>query len=394
MSTREEPNLSSRRTLVGLNVAVFSMMLGVGMIMALLPKRIIDITGSGATVGYLASAFALSYIILQVPIGNWSDKIGFKTFLLIGYLLCFLTGALYYFANSSILFFLGRALQGVGEAPIWALAPALLSIKFPNSKGKVMGVYNATIHFGLTIGPILGIIVSKVWTNNQSFLFYAIACLVGAIIIFLTVDNVKSNSANIESSMNFKNILELISSCNTFIVLIGIALYGAGYGIFLTTIPAFLLSIKEVSQTLVGVYFSLFYVAISLSQIITGGLSDKMGREIFMIFGLIIAAVGMFIFPGLGQPWILIALTLASLGLGVFYLSSMAFLNESVPNSLKGTISGAYYLFWGIGFFFGPLIVGKFGELSGHNIGFFMYSLVLTLEAITMIFLYRKVKLR
>lgn len=394
MSTGEEPNLSSRRTLVGLNVAVFSMMLGVGMIMALLPKRIIDITGSGATVGYLASAFALSYIILQVPIGNWSDKIGFKTFLLIGYLLCFLTGALYYFANSSILFFLGRALQGVGEAPIWALAPALLSIKFPNSKGKVMGVYNATIHFGLTIGPILGIIVSKVWTNNQSFLFYAIACLVGAIIIFLTVDNVKSNSANIESSMNFKNILELISSCNTFIVLIGIALYGAGYGIFLTTIPAFLLSIKEVSQTLVGVYFSLFYVAISLSQIITGGLSDKMGREIFMIFGLIIAAVGMFIFPGLGQPWILIALTLASLGLGVFYLSSMAFLNEIVPNSLKGTISGAYYLFWGIGFFFGPLIVGKFGELSGHNIGFFMYSLVLTLEAITMIFLYRKVKLR
>jgi len=386
--------LSSRRTLVGLNVAVFSMMLGVGMIMALLPKRIIDITGSGATVGYLASAFALSYIILQVPIGNWSDKIGFKTFLLIGYLLCFLTGALYYFANSSILFFLGRALQGVGEAPIWALAPALLSIKFPNSKGKVMGVYNATIHFGLTIGPILGIIVSKVWTNNQSFLFYAIACLVGAIIIFLTVDNVKGNSANIESSMNFKHIRELISNRNTFIVLVGIALYGAGYGIFLTTIPAFLLSIKEVSQTLVGVYFSLFYVAISLSQIITGDLSDKMGREIFMIFGLIIAAVGMFIFPELGQPWILIALTLASLGLGVFYLSSMAFLNEIVPNSLKGTISGAYYLFWGIGFFFGPLIVGKFGELSGHNIGFFMYSLVLTLEAITMIFLYRKVKLR
>ena len=386
--------MSSRRTLVGLNVAVFSMMLGVGMIMALLPKRIIDITGSGATVGYLASAFALSYIILQVPIGNWSDKIGFKTFLLIGYLLCFLTGALYYFANSSILFFLGRALQGVGEAPIWALAPALLSIKFPNSKGKVMGVYNATIHFGLTIGPILGIIVSKVWTNNQSFLFYAIACLVGAIIIFLTVDNVKGNSANIESSMNFKHILELISNRNTFIVLVGIALYGAGYGIFLTTIPAFLLSIKEVSQTLVGVYFSLFYVAISLSQIITGDLSDKMGRELFMIFGLIIAAVGMFIFPELGQPWILIALTLASLGLGVFYLSSMAFLNEIVPNSLKGTISGAYYLFWGIGFFFGPLIVGKFGELAGHNIGFFMYSLVLTLEAITMIFLYRKVKLR
>ena len=90
----------------------------------------------------------------------------------------------------------------------------------------------------------------------------------------------------------------------------------------------------------------------------------------------------------------IVILALASFGLGVFYLSSMAYLNEVVPDSLKGTISGAYYLFWGIGFFFGPLVVGKLGELSGHNLGFFMYSLVLIVEAITMIFLYRRVKLR
>ncbi len=385
--------MSSRRTLVGVNIAVFSMMLGVGMIMALLPKRIIDITGSGATVGYLASAFALSYIILQVPIGNWSDKIGFKSFFVMGYLFCFITGLLYYFANSSIYYFLGRALQGIGEAPIWALVPALLSIKFPASKGKVIGFYNATIHFGLTIGPILGIIVSTVWTNNQLFLFYANACLLGAIIILLTVDNDKSKSENITNSMNFKMISKVIFKRSTFIVFVGITLYGAGYGIFLTIIPAFLLNIKEVSQTFVGVFFSLFYVAISLSQIITGGLSDKMGRKIFMIFGLIIAAIGIFTFSGLGQQWILIALTFASLGLGVYYLSSMAFLNEVVPNSLKGTISGAYYLFWGIGFFFGPLVVGRIGELSGYSLGFIIYSTLLISEAIIMIFLFRKTKL-
>ena len=189
-----------------------------------------------------------------------------------------------------------------------------------------------------------------------------------------------------------KNIIELAANCKTFIVLLGIALYGVGYGILLTTIPAFLLSIKHMSQTSVGVFFSLFYLAISLSQILTGGLSDKMGREIFMILGLIIAAAGMFVFPGLDQPCILAVLTLASFGLGVFYLSSMAFLNEIVPNTLKGTISGAYYLFWGIGFFFGPPLVGKLGEMSGGTIGFFIYSLVLIMEAIVMLFLYRKLK--
>lgn len=382
--------MGQRKTLIGLNLSVFMMMLGVGMTMALLPKKIIDLTGSGSTVSYLASAFAISYIILQLPIGNLSDKLGFKFFLFSGYLLCFATGLLYYFSNNANMIFLGRIFQGAGEAPIWALAPALLSIRYPNSKGKVIGIYNAAIHIGLTVGPILGIAVLKIWTGNQAFLFYSFVCLVGAVIILFSVENANKNEITEKETMNFKNILALVSDRSTFVALAGITLYGAGYGIFLTIIPAFLISIKGFSQTFIGVFFSLFYAAISLSQIITGHFSDKMGREIFMIAGLIIAALGLFIFPGLGQPLISIVLTLASLGLGVFYLSSMAFLNEIVPNSLKGTISGAYYLFWGIGFFFGPILIGKLGELPGFNLGYYAYSIALIIEAVTMTYFYRK----
>jgi MFS family permease len=76
-------------------------MLGVGMIVAQLPQRVIDLTGSGNTVGLLASAFAFSYIIVQVPIGNLSDKVGFKVFLISGYLVCGITGLLYYYSNSA-----------------------------------------------------------------------------------------------------------------------------------------------------------------------------------------------------------------------------------------------------------------------------------------------------
>lgn len=65
-------------------------------------------------------------------------------------------------------------------------------------------------------------------------------------------------------------------------------------------------------------------------------------------------------------------------------MSLMAFLNETVSDSLKGTISGAYYLFWGIGFFFGPVIVGKLGEVSHNNIGFYVFALALLIEAVVM----------
>lgn len=337
--------MNRNKTLIGLNLAVFIMMLGVGMIIALLPQKIITLTGSAATVGYLASAFAISYIILQVPIGNLSDRWGFKYFLVCGYLLCAFTGLIYYFANLPNFYFLGRILQGAGEAPVWALAPALLSIKYAEKKGRVMGIYNATIHFGLTIGPILGIILGRILQGNQPFLFYATACFAGSLIVLLSVEKETDAKMSKLQPIHFKKIFELMTHKKSLIALIGIALYGAGYGMFLTNIPAFLIRFKGFSQLYVSIFFALFYIAISLSQLITGPLSDRLGRKIFMVTGLAIAAIGVAIFPYFTHPWISILLAITSLGFGVFYLSSMAYLNEVVPNSLKGTITGAYYLF-------------------------------------------------
>lgn len=378
------------KTLIGLNIAVFLLMLGVGMIVALLPQRVINLTGSDDMVGLLASSFALSYILLQVPVGRLADKMGFKTFLMAGYLLCFCTGILFYFSQSANMIFLGRLLQGAGEAPIWALAPALLSIKYAQAKGKVMGIYNAAIHLGLTVGPIAGVMLAGAWTGNQAFLFYAVVCLLGAVVIFFMVDDVKRDAHHITEVLDLRKVRELTARGETLVTLLGITLYGAGYGIFLTVIPAFLIGAKGYTSTHVGVFFALFYVAISLSQLITGPLSDRWGRQIFMGFGLALAAAGVGIFPLLVQPWISIALTIASLGLGVFYLSSMAFLNETAPAFLKGTVSGAYYLFWGVGMFFGPMLVGRMSAILTAGSGYYAFSLLLIIQITALTFCCRK----
>lgn len=172
----------------GLNLSVFLIMLGVGMIMSLLPHEVLALTESNLDVSYITSAFAVSYIILQIPIETLSDRYGFKIFFTGGYLLCCLAGMIYYFSDSLALIFVGRIVQEAGEALIWALAPALLSIKYPISKGKAMSSYNAVLHPGLMLGPILGIAVLNFWSDNLAFLFYAAVCLTEAAIIYFWVD--------------------------------------------------------------------------------------------------------------------------------------------------------------------------------------------------------------
>jgi MFS family permease len=373
------------KTLLGLIVAVVFMMIGVGMVMPQLPQRVVDFDGNGRLVGYIASAFAFSYLLLQVPSGRLADRIGFKPLLVLGYLLCSLTGLVFYYATSSAMIFFARMLQGIGEAPVWALAPALLALRFPLAKGKVIGIYSAAMHSGLALGPILGVALARIVNSNAVFLVYSAGCLVGAIAIYLVVDHSSKGEYQAVDRFDISAMVKLIRPWKTLLSLVGITLYGAGYGIFHTNIPVFLIVEKSFTPVDIGMFFSLFYIAISLSQIIIGPLSDRFGRSIFMIAGLLTVAGGVLAMPACSFPLIIVVLTLAGFGMGVFYLASMAYLNEIVSGSLKGTISGAYYLFWGSGYFFGPLLITKVVDLIDFQTAMSSYSALVLLVAIGLI---------
>ncbi len=373
--------MEKRRSIIGLNLSVFLFMFGVGMIVPLLPQKIMTFTGSLKTVGYLASAFAVPFVLLQFPIGHLSDRYGFRRFLISGYFICSASGLLYCFSNTPEMVFLGRLLQGIGEAPLWALAPALLSTLYPKAKGKVIGFYNAFLHLGLTLGSAFGIIIAKHWTRTNLYVF-AFLGVIGVFLILTAVEEPRKNISTVDDTLDTKGLKPLLESPGTLVVLCGIILYGAGYGISLTVLPGFLIQNKGFTQAEIGWFFMLFYIGISLSQIITGPISDRHGRKKTMIWGLMMISIGFWsVFwkervDGLSMAF------LASVGLGVFCVSSLAWLNHSVGNSLRGTVSGTFYLFWGVGFFVGPLALGAFGETTKGFTGFHILALLYFFQAL------------
>jgi MFS family permease len=101
-----------------------------------------------------------------------------------------------------------------------------------------------------------------------------------------------------------------------------------------------------------------------------------------MVAGLWIAAAGLAVFPSFDQGAAMAILGLASLGFGIFYLSSLAYLNEAVTDSEKGTISGVYFLFWGMGYFGGPLIISLMEKECGTGHGFYVFSALVACLAV------------
>jgi hypothetical protein len=100
-----------------------------------------------------------------------------------------------------------------------------------------------------------------------------------------------------------------------------------------------------------------------------------------MRLGLAAGAVGIGIFPYVGLYGAMGLLTLAAFGLGAFYLASMARLNDAAPVELKGSISGAYYLAWGIGMSVAALAVEGISLHLHPSAGFVAFAVLLGVQA-------------
>lgn len=378
--------MSRITSLVGLIVSALLLMLGVGMIMSVLPGKTMIAAGSTHAVGYLASAFAVSYVALQVPVGMLADRWGFKPFLAGGYLLCAGAGLLYWSGTSLSFLFAGRLLQGAGEVPIWALGPALFAALFPDMRGKVVGLYNAAIHLGLTAGPFAGLLLSRAAGEDFLFLAFALLSGLGALLVLVTIRNTDRGQQTAETPKPSLAVLRrIVASRSVAPALAGIALYGAGYGLFITHIPGDLIAVRGFSPEGMGVYFTLFYATISLTQLVSGPLCDRFGTRRFMIGGCLLAAAGIGGFPVLGDAVALCALGASGTGLGIFYLASLAFVNETVPEEIRGGIAGTYFFFWGAGYFLGPLLFGKAVQYGQETGAFETFALLLALAALVLL---------
>jgi len=331
-------------------------MIGVGLIVALLPQRVHAMTDTVSSIGWLAAAFAITYLSAQIPIGVLADTFGPKRFLVAGYLTCSLSGLVFMFACTPTGIFFGRAVQGLGEAPIWALAPALLSVAYPNRTGWAIGIYNASLHAGLTLGPLLGLLLAGSADDTVPFVIYAVLCALAAVFVlaFLRMPTLQGQvrTAKLGSTR------ALLRSRRLLLVLAGVTLYGAGYGSFVSVLPIALTATHGLDSASVNIQFMLFYGMISASQMIVGIASDRFGRQRFLVWGLGLTSLGIGAFAGVPGLWVLVPFAVASIGLGMFCVTSTAELNDSVSEDQRGAVSGGYFFFWGIGYVCGPLLLG------------------------------------
>ena len=122
-----------------------------------LPSLGTELSLDAVTLGWIATAYLLSSAALLVPFGRIADIYGKRKIFTCGIGIFTLSSLLSGLANSATMLISCRVLQGIGGAMLAGTAVALLTTVFPaNERGKVLGIAIATTYMGLSLGPVLG----------------------------------------------------------------------------------------------------------------------------------------------------------------------------------------------------------------------------------------------
>jgi EmrB/QacA subfamily drug resistance transporter len=127
-----------------------------------LPSLGKELSLDAVMLGWIATAYLLSSATFLVPFGRIADMYGRKKIFTCGMVIFTLASLFAGMASSANMLISCRVFQGIGGAMLAGTAVALLTTVFPaNERGKVLGINVAAAYIGLSLGPVLGGILTQ-----------------------------------------------------------------------------------------------------------------------------------------------------------------------------------------------------------------------------------------
>jgi EmrB/QacA subfamily drug resistance transporter len=127
-----------------------------------LPSIAAELSLDAVTLGWISTAYLLASATSLVPLGRLADIHGRKRIFVYGVLIYTISALLCGSAGSAAMLISFRVLQGIGGAMTVSTSVAIISSVFPaNERGKALGIQSAAVYIGVSLGPVVGGILTQ-----------------------------------------------------------------------------------------------------------------------------------------------------------------------------------------------------------------------------------------
>jgi len=357
-----------------------------------------DLGMSYASVIWVPTAYLVTIAALLLTVGRLSDLKGRKGIYIWGFGIFTLGSVLCSLATNGQWLISARVVQGIGGACIMATGPAIITHVFPpQERGKALGINAMFVYVGLSLGPVLGgvltglfswpaifwvnvpiglVVMSLAWlvikedrqATTGSFdlagagvfalslvalllaltfgedqgwgapgiiALFALSLAMG--LLFVKIERDRGAQAMLNLQLFTRN--RLFAAGNMSALLNYTAFFGVSFVISFYLQRLLGLSVLETGLTLLCMPVTMAIVAP-----ISGWGSDRIGSRTLSTMGMVIVAAGLVILstlgPGSGLGLVVIGLIVLGVGMGMFASPNTSAIMGCVRKDQLGVASG------------------------------------------------------
>lgn len=334
--------------------------------------------GLGATAafaGFIIGMYSIINTPANVVFGSLVDKFGRKTPLIIGLVGDAICMFLYTLCGTPQQLLFIRAAHGLTGAVLGLTTASLIADYAPVEKrGRCMGFYG----IAMGLAPLIGMMITGIIARNClgfDMVFYTGGVLLLAAVVLASLlpsAEVKGGTGGIDFkrigavSRRKPNIASYATIFSLWFVFGGITVALPGY---------------MTSLGMEAFHVSMVMVAITAATIVSmypvGALSDRMGRKIPSIAGLILLTVGVNLIPAATSFEKLIAAgILLGIGEGAIIPSILAIISDNTERGERGTAMGIFNALLTLGVAVGAPVIGVLASIFGESPAMHLSSLL------------------
>ena len=346
-------------------------------------------------VGVVAAASTIPGILVSLPAASLSDILGRRRFLLVAGFVFASAPLLYLLITVWWQLILVRFYHGFATGIFVPVAEASIAELFPAKRGERISLFSSATYVGRVVAPVLGGYVLFATGNNFHSLYLTVSVAgVTAFILALLFFVERKQSLVVQETIASQTIVKMFQGWKTVaknrgvlaVAFVQASLYYV-YGSVEFFLAGYLPEVVHLNSFLTGVIITSIIGVAIFARPYLGRISDRVGRRIPIVSGLIVAGLPLLIIPLTSDFWSLLLLVIVyGVGFAAVTAAAPALITELVPKDTVGTSMGFFDTVIDVGQTIGPIISGLiFAASLQYSALFFSLTFVLLLSCVVFV---------
>ena len=259
-----------------------------------------------------------------------------------------------------------RILHGVVHGAYLAASFAYVADLAPyDRRGEAMGIFGVSNVLSMALAPALGIWLFHI-TEGGFFLPFT-ASVVSASLAFLAIAMIGEMKPDLGKTEN-RRLVTIIRQRVLWVSSLSLFTGATVYGALVTFLPVYA---PERGLSSFGIFFTVYAASTILSRIVTGRLSDRVGRSKVVIPFMGLLALAVFLLPFLHSiPMLVLIGACFGMSFGTYMPTLNALIVDETPPRDRGPAIAFFTAFMDVGISTGSILLGIAAEFWGYAVMF------------------------